>query len=148
MGIGDILSGLKDKILDAATYELLRRNFELLEENNEQLKDRVAFLKEEAEKLKAQNLSLVERNAGLQARVDLASQAEEFIEFRGLAFKKSANGTVLPVAYCPECQARMTTVDHHIYICRSCRYTINAGHRAEALADHFNKENRAQQPPV
>ena len=47
MGMTDILAGLKDRVLDAATYELLKRNFELLEDNNNILKDKVSLLQEE-----------------------------------------------------------------------------------------------------
>jgi FtsZ-binding cell division protein ZapB len=76
MSITNVLAGLKYKVLDTATYELLRRNFELLEENSQQLKDKVEFLKEEVEKLKAENLHLVGNNAGLQAQVDLAQRED------------------------------------------------------------------------
>ena len=136
----DMMTGLKNKVLDAATYELLRRNFELLEENNTQLKDKVGFLEEEVTKLKAENLRLIEKAAGLQAEVDMAQWHDEFVECQGLAFQKNPDGTVKPVAYCPECQERMTTIDHRIYICRSCKYTINAKSSAESLAEKINEK--------
>lgn len=71
MAIADILKGLKDKILDAATYELLKRNFDLLESNNAQLKDKVALQNDEVARLKADKLRLSEQVGGLAAELDM-----------------------------------------------------------------------------
>ena len=46
MGTLDFLKGVKDHVIDAATYDLLQRTYELQEENNHQLKEKVAFLEE------------------------------------------------------------------------------------------------------
>lgn len=123
MGIADILSTLKNKVLDAATYELLRRNFELLEENNQQLKDRCDLLKEEVAKLKEENLRLVEQNAGLHAELDLIKEDAEYVMYQGLAFKKNKSGGVDPQPYCPKCHDFLSTMDNCIFICDPCNYT-------------------------
>ena len=145
MGIADVLSGLKDKVLDAATYELLRRNFDLLEENNQQLKERLEFFKEEITKLKIEVQRLQEKNTGLQAIASLAESQKEFVEEKGLSFLQNPDGTVKPTAFCPECKCRLTTIDHRIYRCRKCKYTINPRNSAEIIADNINKRIKAQQ---
>lgn len=132
MGILDILTGLKNKVLDAATYELLRRNFELLEENNAQLKDKVEFQKDEIARLKAENLRLSERMGGLAAELDILKAKTTFLVREGVAFKRDITGTVEPEPYCPKCHEILSTVDHSIYMCGSCPYTI---HLRRSLAD-------------
>lgn len=71
MGIVEILSGFKDKVLDAATYDVLLRNFELLESNYQLTKDQLELIKRENEKLKAENLELHGKIGGLAAEIDM-----------------------------------------------------------------------------
>ena len=145
MSISDVLTGLKDRVLDAATYELLKRNFDLLEDNNQILKDKADLLAEGRDKLRSENERLRKENEQLRAKMSLAQREEEFIEERGLAFLKNSDGTVKPVAYCPECKKRLTTVDHRIYICSSCKYTTKPGNSADRIAAYINEKLKAQQ---
>ena len=71
MNILEILSGLKNKVLDASTYDLLRRNFELLESNYQLTKDQNDYLKQEIEKLKQENLNLHGQIGGMAAEIDM-----------------------------------------------------------------------------
>ncbi|MGO9571954.1 MAG: cell division protein ZapB [Desulfomonilaceae bacterium] len=144
MGITNVLAGLKNKVLDAATYELLRRNFELLEENNQQLKERVGSLKEEVEHLKAESLRLTEQTAGLEAQLDQLKRQDEFVEESGLAFLKNSDGTVRDVACCPECHTRLGTVDERIYVCQKCNYKTRAHSGAYAVASVINQRLKSQ----
>ena len=146
MGMTDILAGLKDRVLDAATYELLKRNFELLEDNNNILKDKVSLLQEERDRYKAENITLQSQNRELNEKLSGISTQTEYIERQGLLFKKSADGTVQPAAYCPECKKRLTTIDNRIYICPSCKYTMNAGSPAAYIASMINKQVAEKQP--
>lgn len=139
MGMSDILTGLKDRVLDAATYELLKRNFELLEDNNNILKDKVSLLQEERDRYKAEHTTLQAHNRELHDKLAGIVSQTEFVELRGLMFKKYSDGTVQPAGYCPECKKRLTTVDRRIYICQSCKYTMNARASAEFIAEEFNK---------
>jgi cell division protein FtsB len=140
MSITDILAGLKDKVLDAATYELLRRNYELLEENNDQLKDRVEFLKEEVQKLKGENLRLIEQNASLHAELDMLKQDENYIIYQGLAFKKDKDGKILPQPRCPKCYDLLSTVDNIVFICKPCNYTTSVFEHPVDIAKKLNEE--------
>lgn len=136
MGITDILKGLKDKILDAVTFELLERNFKLLEDNNSQLKDKVAFQKDEIERLRTDNLRLSEQVGGLAAELDLLKVETTFLIQDGIAFKKDISGRIQPEPYCPKCHEILSTVDHSIYICGSCPYTILTNRKlAEIVKD-------------
>lgn len=138
MGILDILTGLKNKVLDAATYELLRRNFELLEENNAQLKDKVEFQKEEIVRLKAENLRLSGQVGGLAGELDMLKAETTFVVREGIALKKNITGSVLPEPYCPKCHDILSTVDHSIYMCGSCPYTIHLRRSLAEIAKSVN----------
>ena len=144
MGIVDILTGLKDKVLDAATYELLKRNFELLEENYQQLKDKVEFQKEEIERLKTENLRLIEQNAGLWAELDMAKAERTFFIRDGLAFRKDITGEVEPEPHCPKCHEIMSTVDHIVYMCNSCPYTISLKRKLSEILDDLSNEEQGK----
>ncbi len=140
MGIVDVLKGLKDKVLDATTYELLRRNFELLEENNQQLKDRVDLLKEEVEKLRAENLNLMMKNAELNAELDMLEEDDEFVMYQGLSFKNNKSGGVDPQPYCPKCHELLSTVDNNIFICKPCEYTTSVFEHPIDIAKKLSNE--------
>lgn len=142
MGITDILTGLKNKVLDAATYELLRRNFELLEENNLQLKDKVEFQKEEIAKLKAENLSLAEKLGELHAELDMQHVEDEFVIHKGFAFKQNPDGKYEPTGYCPTCKVVMSKTSLRTYQCPKCKYLISRCELIpEALARQLNSED-------
>ncbi len=143
MGITDVLTGLKNKVLDAATYELLRRNFELLEENNQQLKERVGSLKEEVDYLKAEKLRLTDEAAGLRTQLDLIKKEQEFHEESGFAFLKNPDGTVKDVAFCPQCHTRLSTVDDDIYVCQKCKY-LTREDNAKSVASRINQRSKSK----
>lgn len=71
MSILEILSGLKNKVLDASAYDLLKRNFELLESNYQLTKDQNDYLNQEIEKLKQENLNLHGAIGGMAAEIDM-----------------------------------------------------------------------------
>lgn len=140
MNVTDILEGLKNKVLDAAHYDLLRRNYELLEENNQQLKERLEFLKEEFAKLKKDNLNLSGKVGGLQAEVDLAAAAEQYIVEQGVAFKKRKDGKVDPNPRCPKCHDLLSTIDNSIFVCTPCDYTMSVWDHPVDIAKKINGE--------
>ncbi|MCP4374367.1 MAG: hypothetical protein GY797_40635 [Deltaproteobacteria bacterium] len=140
MGVTDILTGLKDKVLDAATYELLKRNFELLEKNYQYLKDKIEFQKEEIEKLKMENLRLIGQNAGLWAEYDISKSERTFFIRDGIALRKNITGEVNPEPCCPKCHEIMSTVDHKVYMCVSCPYTIFLIRKLSEIVAELNNE--------
>jgi len=140
IGMLDVLAGLKNRVLDAATYELLRRNFELLDENNAQLKDKVEFQKEEIARLKAENLRLHGDVDGLSAELDMRRAETTFIVREGVAFRKDLAGKIQTEPYCPKCHEILSTVDHSIYMCGSCPYTIHLRRSIEVIAKSLEEE--------
>jgi len=131
MGITDVLTGLKNKVLDAATYELLRRNFELLEENNSQLKEKVELQKEENEQLTVENKNLLEKVREFEAR-------EKYEIHKGIAFKANQDGVFYPTPYCPNCSLTMSDAGIGIYKCPKCGYVARPKIKADVLAQQLN----------
>ncbi len=84
-----ILSGLKDKVLDAKNFELLRNaydlqndNIEQLKSNNEAIKESNELLRERAKKLEKENQSLQRTVAELRQKVP---QLDDSCESSGLS---------------------------------------------------------------
>lgn len=124
MGALDFLKDIQGKVIDAATYQLLERNFQmqadnnqLLRENNELLQDRIATLQEEITQLNAQIENL--RMAGPQASGD-----GEFTELDGVLFKKT-DGSFSDTPFCPNCKSILSNPSRQIFTCQKCKYTKN-----------------------
>lgn len=124
MRTSDFLSSLKDKVVDAATYDLLRRNFDLLEENNGQLKDQAIFLKEQVAKQRDQIQHLETEVKTLKAELDRARQEHNFRIYKGMAFKKKPDGKFSEQPYCPNCHRVMAVVEGFIVTCTPCNHTL------------------------
>jgi SMC interacting uncharacterized protein involved in chromosome segregation len=77
MGFQEVLSGLKDKVLDAANFEVLKSAYELQEENNKQLKESNDLLREKVEKLELDNEQLRETNEKYKAQLDKIDDSGE-----------------------------------------------------------------------
>jgi len=144
MSITDILKGFKDKALDAATYELLQRNFVLLEDNNQQLKDQVTFLKEDNGKLKAENQRLSEENARISGELGNIKTDDEFVLEDGIAFKKNESGGVDPHPYCPKCHGLLSQFANWDYSCDPCKYSTTTYTAMKTLAENISKGLQAK----
>ncbi len=69
MNIVGILSTIKGKVLDAASFEFLQNAYEMQNKNIEQLSNNNEALKESNELLKEKNNALKEENAELKNRI-------------------------------------------------------------------------------
>lgn len=69
-----LLSGLKDKVLDAKNYDLLKRTYDLQNQNIEQLKTSNTAFKENNERLKEEVNGLKTENKSLKQTVDELTQ--------------------------------------------------------------------------
>ncbi|MBA7482016.1 hypothetical protein ES707_17496 [subsurface metagenome] len=74
MDVISILNGVKDKVLDAKNYDLLKRAYALQNENIEQLKTNNEALKESNKLLKEKLVHLEGENESLKQSVDEISQ--------------------------------------------------------------------------
>ena len=81
MGISDILGGLKDKVLDAAHFDLLKRTYDLQEENLKQLRASNGLLREKVESLEAENASLSNTIEELRSQFPAAGGIPELKRF-------------------------------------------------------------------
>lgn len=62
----DILTGLKGKVIDLATLEMLKKNYELLEENNTQLSHNAQLANGRADRLGTENDQLKDETRQLR----------------------------------------------------------------------------------
>jgi ribosomal protein S27AE len=144
MGALDFLKDIQGKVIDAATYQLLERNFQmqadnnqLLRENNELLQDRVATLQEEITQLNAQIESL--RMAGPQDSGD-----GEFTELDGVLFKKT-DGNFSDTPFCPNCKTIMSNPSRRIFICQKCEYTKKMRLPSDRCRQILKERDQAEQ---
>ncbi len=81
MGTLDYLKELEGRILDAASYKRLQRNYEMQEENIKQLKDRIESLESQNsdhraknDEISRENIKLKEENRILKEQISLDIQ--------------------------------------------------------------------------
>lgn len=93
------------------------------------LKERVALaeqkyelLEQQSENLKLENARLKAENAALRK----AAPSSEFVEARGVLFKRKADGSFEPDAYCPDCRRPLSMgAIHDLYFpptCSKCNF--------------------------
>ena len=119
MGTLDFLKGVKDHVIDAATYDLLLRTYELQEENHHQLKEKIAFLEEKITGLTKENASLTAE----VKKLSLLAHDDNFEIHSGFAFRKGPDGKFAEEAYCPNCKAVLGNPAVNMYACPKCKFT-------------------------
>jgi len=124
MGASDFLTSLKDKVIDAATYDLLRRKFELIEENNAQLQEQASLLQEQIATQRARIQDLEKENTRLKRELDDARREDEFRSYKGMLFKKKADGKYSDQPYCPHCHRVMGVIEGFIVSCSPCDHSL------------------------
>jgi hypothetical protein len=140
MGTLDYLKAFRDKAIDAATYDLLSRNFELLESNCQLYKDKCELLEGETSVLKTQIKKLQNENIRLQSEVGRSKAQEEFTIREGIAFKKGPDGKYAEEGYCPTCRVLMNS-DSRVYsTCPKCKYKTNLRRDIRQIVAQLNAE--------
>ena len=141
MGALDFLKEFEGRVLDAAGYQLLQRNYELQEENNCQLKEKVkrlegdnVALRQQVDKVSAENEVLKEKLANFVTE-------DQFVTHEGFALKRGENGKFEPTGYCPNCKSVMSNVGARIYKCPKCTYTFQCRVIPRALATQLNAKS-------
>lgn len=140
MGALDYLKELEGRVLDAKSYQLLRRNYELQEENNQLLNDKIKHLENEVSKLREQNEQLTAENKDLLEKVKEFEAREEYKIHKGIAFKINRDGGVEPTPYCPNCRLTMSDAGIGIYQCPKCKYVARPKIRADVLAQQLKSD--------
>jgi ribosomal protein S27AE len=141
MGTLDFLKAFEGRVLDAASYGLLQRNYEMQEENNRILKDKVASLEGTVAGLKERNNKLSLENEELSKVVRQFEEGRKYKIYEGIAFKVKKDGCVEPTPYCPNCHSIMNhTTVLPIYKCAKCEYIIRSKSTADDLAHKLNSQ--------
>jgi hypothetical protein len=91
------------------------------------LKERVALAEQKYDLLEQQNENLKLENARLKselAAIKSAVPSSAFMEARGVLFKRKANGSFEPEAYCPDCERVLSTFEEMVFppSCSRCRF--------------------------
>ena len=138
MGALDFLKDFEGRVLDAASYQLLQRNYELQDENNRQLKEKIEWLQNDHATLKKQNETLQAENKELRAKLKDQSVEKQFTIDKGFAFKLNPDGKVDPTGYCPNCHVVMSNMSPQRYQCPKCKYTARCQTRPDVIAQQIN----------
>lgn len=140
MGTLDYLKEFEGRVLDAASYKSLLRNYELQEENNRLLKDKIEHLENEVSTLRERNERLTAENKNLLEKVKEFEAREKYKIHKGIAFKVNQDGSVEPTPYCPNCRLTMSDAGIGIYQCPKCKYVARPKITADVLAQQLNSE--------
>jgi len=134
MGALDYLKEFEGRVLDAKSYQSLRRNFELQEENHQLLNDKIKHLEDEVSTLRQRNEQLTAENKDLQGKVEDFEKKEKYKTYKGVTFKVNQDSEVEPIPYCPNCQLAMSDVGTGVFKCPKCGYVARPKIIADVLA--------------
>lgn len=114
------ISGLLGTIFklyeDASTGAIKREHIALLQEQVQPLVKKIEDVEEENARLKKSSEAATRQLAEYAAR-------EQFIEFRGVLFKKALSGGYYPDAYCPACRTvLMFRTTREQVACSRCKF--------------------------
>jgi predicted nuclease with TOPRIM domain len=144
MGALDYLKEFEGRVLDAKSYQLLRRNYELQEENNGLLNDKIKHLENEVSTLRQRNEQLIVENKNLMKKVSGFEEKEKYKNHEGISFKINQDGTVEPLPLCPNCRLAISDTGVGIYKCSKCGYVARPNKVAHVLVSELtntlNKE--------
>ena len=127
-------------LLDALTKLLNEHgSSEILRERLALLRDQTQALEKENVELKKSVTDLEDRNRNLAAQLKAQARSEEFVERRGVLFKRNPAGGYHEAVYCPICYSTLGTIHPELpYACRkSCGFIfdINRAEMLRILAD-------------
>jgi len=124
MSATDFLKNIQGKVVDAATYQLLERNFQLQANHNKLLSKEADFLQKRVDSQAERIAQLEKENEDLRRQVDASQKAEEFRTHKAIAFKKKANGKYSDEPYCPHCHKLMSVMEGFLMSCETCQHII------------------------
>lgn len=124
MGTLDFLKDVQGKVIDAATYQLLERNFQMQSDNNQLLSEKAVLLQETVATQRTRIAELEKEIAKLKSHLAGVQQKEEFRIYKGMCFKKKANGKFSDEPYCPHCRRVMGVMEGFLVTCSPCKHTV------------------------
>jgi len=142
MGALDFLKEFEGRVLDAASYQLLQRNYELQEENNNQLKEKVERLESDNVALRQQVDEALKENKKIEEKLANLAKEDQFSIYKGFAFKRGEDGKFEPTGYCPNCYLVMSKATSHSFLCPKCSYVNRCVTPPEVLANQLNAKSK------
>lgn len=107
------MSWLSDLLKEYPALNVARERLALAEQRYE-------LLERENEVLKLENARLKGENEAMRR----TSPRPEFVESNGALFKRKADGTFEPIAYCPDCKSALSSPIEPILLrCSKCKYS-------------------------
>ncbi len=88
-------------------------------------KERLALIEEKLKATDAENKKLREENNILRQKVNALRKESQFIEFKGVLWKKSGE-SIDPLSYCPDCKLAMSEFppdSDEMLTCSKCNFT-------------------------
>jgi hypothetical protein len=107
------------------------------------LKDVIGKLENEARELKEALHTCADERAQLQKELREKTVAEEFVEYRGVFFKRKASGGYHEAVYCPSCKLPMSSSMENFvqYTCTKCGFFADfCGRDLPRILELVNKE--------
>lgn len=142
MGALDFLKEFENRAIDAATYKLLERNFQMQEDNNRLLKEKAELLQEENLKLRAQNDSLRSQLETVREKVANATEAAEYVNKDGIAFRRKSDGSFEETPFCPNCHSVMGSTTRLVYNCPKCGHVQKVQILPGVVARQLSSQHR------
>jgi len=142
MGALDFLKEFENRAIDAATYKLLERNFQMQEDNNRLLKEKAELLQEENIKLKTEVQALSRELGALREKVSLATEACEYVNKDGIAYRRKSDGSFEETAFCPNCHIVMGSPMRRVFACSKCKHVQKVQMLPEDVARQLSSELR------
>ncbi len=121
--ISELFTGLEKLITEHGSATILKERIVQLREEFDRLKDKHDSLERDNERLKAE----VER---LGKALEKEAIPNEYIEHRGVLFRRLPNGNIQDEVYCPSCKCTMGSLEGELpYRCSKCRFAASfTGH--------------------
>jgi hypothetical protein len=137
MSAFDFMKDIQGKVIDAATYQLLERNFVMQADNNQLLNEKNDLLNDKIVSLQARLADIEAECARLKTAIS-PSDGGDYEALDGVLFKKTSSGYA-DTPYCPNCHKILSHPKGLIFVCQSCKYTkhmrLPLGRCREILAE-------------
>ncbi len=133
----DWLKEIQGRVLDAASYKRLQRNFEMQEQNNRLLEEKARLLEDKIADLQEYVERLEIENRDLKERLDDKKGEEEYRIHQGFAFRRGKDGKFEGTPHCPNCKVTMSSIEN-IYQCSKCEYFKESNIKPDVLVSQLN----------
>jgi len=112
----NLLNLLRNLINEHGSSQILRERLSLAA-------DEAKKLEKEYRELEAENEKLKQENTELRQQLEAATIPDEFVEARGVLFRRLSNGEIDKDAYCPTCKTVMFSLHGVLPLkCSKCEF--------------------------